>query len=115
MKHFLLPAALAGLLIAPLPATAMSPAPMVGGPCTYETAEVTATVTAVQEGAALLKEDGTEIVFDMPLTRFGNPPEIGQQYSMAKRYIVKGTCTPYSYMLGSRIDSSEDQPPVSAE
>jgi hypothetical protein len=98
-----------------LPACAMGPkSQMVGGPCSYDSMDVTGTVEAVYEDAALIKEDGTDIVFEIALSRFSDPPEKGQRFRLAKRFIVEGTCTPYSYMLGGRIDASE-QKPVSSE
>lgn len=116
MKRVLFTASLTGLLAAcqiGSPADAMSP--MVGGPCRYDTKEVTATVVKVFDDAALMQEDGTSIVFEVELQRFAEPPEAGQQHTMAKRFIVEGSCTPYSYMPGARIDSSVDAPPVSAK
>jgi hypothetical protein len=110
MNRFL-PAAAACVLLAALPACAMSPkSQMVGGPCSYDSMEATGTVEAVHEDAALMKEDGTDIVFDVALSRFKDPPEKGQRYNLAKSFIVEGTCTPYSYMLGARIDTPEEEP-----
>ncbi len=116
MKRALFSAALTGLLGAcqtGSPADAMSP--MVGGPCRYDSKEVTAAVVQVFDDAARMQEDGTSIVFEVELQRFAEPPAVGQQYTMSKRFIVEGTCTPYTYMPGARIESSVDAPTVSAE
>lgn len=116
MKRALFTAVLTSLLAACQtggPAGAMRP--MVGGPCRYDAKDVTATVVKVFDDGALMQEDGTSIVFEVELQRFAEPPEAGQQYEMAKRFIVEGTCTPYSYMPGARIEPSVDAPRVSAE
>lgn len=76
---------------------------MVGGPCRYENMEVTATVTRIfDDGIEMAEPDGS--TFEIRPQDFMEPPEPGQRYRLAKRYIVEGSCTPYSYMLMSRIE-----------
>lgn len=72
--------------------------PMVGGPCSYETKVIGAAVTAV-DGAeiGLVDEDG--VTFYQRAEAFRETVEVGQYYLFEKRYIVQGTCTPYSFLL----------------
>lgn len=71
---------------------------MVGGPCSYETKVIGATVTGVGDPEIdLVDEDG--VTFYQRAEAFREPVEVGQYYLFEKRYIVEGTCTPYNFLL----------------
>lgn len=92
------------LVLAGLPAC-QSPGPgpvMVGGPCRYEDTTVTATVTRIFDDGIEFSEDGAA-TFEVRPQDFAEPPEPGQRYEFAKRYIVEGACTPYSYHVIRRV------------
>jgi len=79
-------------------ASAQGDPPMVGGPCRYEFTTITATVTRIfDDGIELSEPDGQ--TFEIRPQDFPEPPESGQRYKVAKRYVVEGSCTPYGYML----------------
>lgn len=80
-------------------ACAMPPeSPMVGGPCSYETKMIGATVTVVRDTEVdLVDEEG--VTFYQRAEAFRETVEVGQYYLFEKRYIVEGTCTPYNFRL----------------
>ena len=72
--------------------------PMVGGPCAYDTKEITAMVKSVNGTEVELEEaDGHVFWHDL-----ASPDETlapGARLRFTKRFIVEGTCTPFSYVL----------------
>jgi hypothetical protein len=81
--------------------TAIEPAapmviPMVGGPCSYETTYIVATVAQVHESTVeMIPPEGRN--FNLPATVFSETPQIGEKARIVKRAIKKGTCTPVMY------------------
>lgn len=84
---------------APVPADEpVRDVPMVGGPCAYGTKEITATVRSVNAAEIELEEaDGHVFWHDLPSPDATLAP--GARLRFTKRFIVEGTCTPFSYTL----------------
>lgn len=76
--------------------------PIAGGPCSYETSIVEATVTeADEDGAVFLGPDGEFYVADEYL---GTVPEVGETLTLKRELITEGTCTPAIYSVLKRND-----------
>lgn len=76
-------------------ASACTPGPITGGPCTYETSEITARLIEVSGDKAVFEGPFGE--FSMPLAQIGGDPEVGQMMKFSMDAIISGTCTPYMY------------------
>lgn len=66
--------------------------PMVGGPCSYESSIITATVAEVEEGGAVF--NGPDGEFWVSASYLGTPPKVGDTLTLRLDRIVEGTCTP---------------------
>lgn len=103
----------------PVEETAIAPAaapvlmPMVGGPCTYDTSSVVATVTEVNETSVQLSEPEAR-PFNLPSTVFSERPVVGQEIQVLKRLIVTGTCTPLIYSYDAPVEPEPElhHPPL---
>lgn len=74
--------------------------PIAGGPCSYETSVIDATVKEVDEdGALFLGPDGEFWVSDEYL---GALPEVGDMLTLKREQITEGTCTPEIYTVIKR-------------
>lgn len=68
--------------------------PIVGGPCTYETARFEAEVMGTADGQVTLAGPGGD-TFEIPASEFEAPPAAaGDTVRIEKDTILKGTCTP---------------------
>lgn len=85
--------------IAPLAflAACGNPLHVEGGPCAYETSEITAKVITVQ--AEEVEFTDGEWPFYIPLEQFGGVPAVGDEFRFNRQLITKGTCTPSLYTL----------------
>lgn len=92
-------------LIAPLIACEPTP-PIAGGPCSYETTIISATVTEVDEDGALF--DGPEGELWVPASYLGTLPEVGETLTLKRDQITQGTCTPEMYEVVAADVSDED-------
>ncbi|WP_339681355.1 hypothetical protein [uncultured Hyphomonas sp.] len=92
-------------LLAPLMACEPTP-PIVGGPCSYETSIITATVTEVDEDGALF--EGPEGEFWVPGSYLGTLPTVGDTLTLKRDRITEGTCTPEMYEVVDADISDED-------
>jgi hypothetical protein len=70
--------------------------PIVGGPCSYETSEISATVTSIEGTDITLVESGGE-EFRLGPEDFKTLPDIGDTVRFEKDSITEGTCTPFMY------------------
>lgn len=68
------------------------PTPIAGGPCTYETSIIEATVLAVEEDGALF--DSIEGEIFLPAIDLPTRPLIGETFILEVERILTGTCTP---------------------
>ncbi len=75
-------------------------APVVGGPCTYETATLQGTVASVGDEGLLVSTANREII--VPQDYIGEIPEVGEGVTVVVKQITKGTCTPMIYSLQRR-------------
>jgi hypothetical protein len=91
----------------PLVLTACEDAPppeniRIGGACSYETTETTATIVG-RNGTGevgLVAADGHEFVLDFgDFADIGVMPEPGATFRVSKDTITSGTCVPWSYQL----------------
>ena len=80
------------------PAAPAIPRIKVGGPCTYETTEIAATVIEVAEGSVLMSH-AEDRNFNLGVNAFAVLPEPGDVLPVTKRKITKGTCQPLIYTL----------------
>ncbi|MDX1293855.1 MAG: hypothetical protein R3265_13670, partial [Hyphomonas sp.] len=72
------------------------PAPkIVGGPCSYETTILTATVAEVDEEGAVF--NGPDGEFWIPTAYLGTLPDVGDTLTLKRDRITEGTCTPEMY------------------
>lgn len=93
MKAIVLP--ITSLLL--LAACHTSPPPqIVGGPCTYDYAEISATVVAVHPDSVELTEPD-EGTFFLDLEQFAALPAAGETITIGKQFITQGSCTPVMY------------------
>lgn len=70
--------------------------PRVGGPCAYETSEITAKVLEIADGYVRFEEsDGR--TFGQELSRFKTALQPGGYYMFSKRSITTGSCVPVMY------------------
>ena len=89
-------------------ATAMSLAacegrgPIVGGPCSYETSTLQATVTAVGEDGVTF--EGPEGEFRVSTEYLGALPAVGDTLTLKRERITEGTCTPEIYSVVTGAD-----------
>lgn len=74
--------------------------PMVGGPCSYETSTIQATVTEVDEDGAMF--DGPEGEFWVSGEYLGDLPAVGDTLELKRERITEGTCTPEIYSVLKR-------------
>ena len=72
--------------------------PIVGGPCSYETAQFAATVQGHDETTVSLSGPGGD-EFLMELRDFPAPPNPGDVVNLEKDSITSGTCTPFIYRV----------------
>ena len=94
--------ALAGALAVLTACNRIGPGPIAGGPCSYETSEIDATVTEVDEtGALFMGPDGEFWVSDEYL---GKLPAVGDTLTLKRELITEGTCTPEIYTVIKRPD-----------
>ena len=97
---------IAGLgLLLPLMGCEQAP-PIAGGPCSYETSIITATVIEVDEDGALF--DGPDGEAWVPAEYLGSLPEVGETLTLKRDRIVEGTCTPEIYEVVNADTSDED-------
>ncbi|MEZ6013060.1 MAG: hypothetical protein R3C08_14460 [Hyphomonas sp.] len=68
-----------------------------GGPCSYETSVITATVTEVDENGALFTGDEGE--FWVSGEYLGDLPAVGDTLTLKQERITEGTCTPEVYTV----------------
>ncbi|HPE47365.1 MAG TPA: hypothetical protein PLR76_03175 [Hyphomonas sp.] len=78
------------------------PGPIVGGPCSYETTMVDATVTDVENDGATF--NGPEGEFWVPLDYLHTLPAVGETLTLKHERITEGTCTPDIYSVVKRDD-----------
>lgn len=72
--------------------------PAVGGPCTYDEMDFTATPTGYTEtGVLFLNPHGEEI--DIQKNRFETVPEAGEEVTLQVMKITSGSCTPEIYTV----------------
>lgn len=79
---------------------------MTGGPCSYETSIITATVTEVDEDGALFEGDEGE--FWVSDEYLGSLPEMGDTLTLKRERIMEGTCTPEIYAVVDADTSDQD-------
>ncbi|MDX1294481.1 MAG: hypothetical protein R3265_16815 [Hyphomonas sp.] len=92
-------------LVAPL--VACEPAPqIVGGPCSYETTILTATVAEVDEEGAVF--NGPDGEFWIPTSYLGTLPDVGDTLTLKRDRITEGTCTPEMYEVVKADISDRD-------
>ena len=75
------------------------PGPIVGGPCSYETSIIEATVTGHDEYGTIF--DGPEGEFRVSEEYLGMRPEVGETLTLKRDRITEGTCTPEMYSLAT--------------
>ena len=78
--------------------SACNPIPVDGGPCSYDSSEITARVVELRENNVMF--EGPYGEFDMRNSELPVTPEIGDQMKFKADIITKGTCNPaiYSYI-----------------
>lgn len=74
---------------------ACQPVPVDGGPCTYETSDISAEVIALNDNTA--EFEGPFGAFNMRYSELGGTPEIGDTLDFSADIITEGTCTPHIY------------------
>ncbi|MEQ9506886.1 MAG: hypothetical protein RLO80_11500 [Hyphomonas sp.] len=81
----------------------------VGGPCTYETSEIDATVLQVADGQVSMSQ-AEDRNFNLAAAAFTAPPVAGDVIRVTKRKITKGTCQPLIYTLA--VPPADETPPA---
>ncbi len=86
----------------------------IGGACSYETTETTATIAGRNDTGevGLVAADGHEFVLDVgDFADIGVMPEPGATFRVSKDTITSGTCVPWSYrLLGPETTSTVPVP-----
>ena len=91
---------LAGLTLALGACDRHTPGPIVGGPCSYETSIIEATVIeADEDGAVFMGPEGEFYVSDEYLRTV---PDVGAILTLQRERITEGTCTPEIYTVLKR-------------
>ena len=75
----------------------VNPGPIAGGPCSYETSVIEATVTQVEEDGVLF--EGPEGEFWVSDEYLGTLPAVGDTMTLQREQITEGTCTPEIYSV----------------
>ena len=73
------------------------PGPIVGGPCSYETSIIEATVKEVDADRALFTGPDGEFYVSQEYLR--EMPAVGDTLTLKRELITEGTCTPEIYSV----------------